>query len=264
MALHPGAVLALLRELRVGASSEGPLVVEGPPALAESLRRDLAQGARPGAVRGGSPKGAEAFVLVLAGSVGEQEEEQLKLAHRNGVPTIAVLAGPGLEPRVPYVLATDVVSVQPGAGFPVEELAAVIAGRLAEKGSALAARVPVLRPAVSKQLVDTFSRRAAVVGAAVFIPGADHPVLALGQLRMVLRLAETHGVEIDRGRIPEIIGVIGAGYAWRGLARQALRYVPVAGFGVRATVAYTGTRAIGEAATRYFADRSPPSASPKA
>ena len=252
MALHPGAIFALLKELRVSASSGGGLVVEGPPALVESLRRDLAQGARPGAVRGGSPAGADAFVLVLAAPPGKEEEAQLKLANRNGVPAIVVLAGPELEPRVPYVLATDVVRVPAGEGFPIHEIASVLAGRLAEKGSPLAARVPVLRPAVSKHLVDTFSRRAAVIGAAVFIPGADHPVLAIGQLRMVFRLAEAHGIEIDRNRIPEILGVIGAGYAWRGMARQALRYVPVAGFGVRATFAYTGTRAIGEAAVRYF------------
>jgi uncharacterized protein (DUF697 family) len=252
MALHAGTIFALLKELRVSASSPGPLAVEGPAALAEALRRDLAQGARPGSVRSGSPVGAEAFVLVLAGPPGAQEEEQLKRAHRHGVPAIAVLAGPELDPRVPYVLATDVVRVPAGEGFPVHEIAAAVAARVAEKGSALAARVPLLRPAVSKHLVDTFSRRAAIVGAAVFIPGADHPVLAIGQLRMVMRLAEAHGVELDRSRLPEILGVIGAGYAWRGMARQALRYVPVAGFGVRATFAYSGTRAIGEAATRYF------------
>lgn len=258
MALRPGAVYGLLKELRVSASATGPLVVEGPPALADSLRREFLRDARPGAVRGGSPDGAAAFVLVLAGPVGEEQEEQLKRAHRKGVPTIAVLAGPGLDPRVPFVQATDVVPVPAGAGFPVEEIAEALAGRLAEKGSALAARVPVLRPAVCKRLIDTFSRRNALVGAAVFLPGADHPVIALGQLRMMLRLAEAHGIEVDRQRLPEILGVIGAGYAWRGLARQALRYVPVAGFGVRATFAYTGTRAIGEAAMRYFAAQGRP------
>jgi uncharacterized protein (DUF697 family) len=252
VALHPGAVYGLLKEFRVAASRVGPLVVEGPPALAESLRRELAQGARPGAVRGGSPEGAHAFVLVVAGPVGEHEEEQLKLAHRRGVPTIAVLAGPGLDPRVPYVPATSVVRVTAGAGFPLNEIAEALAARLAEKGSSLAARVPVLRPAVCKRLIDTFSRRNAMVGAAVFVPGADHPVIALGQLRMVLRLAEAHGIDVDRRRLPEILAVIGSGYAWRGLARQALRYVPIAGFGVRAGVAYAGTRTIGEAAMRYF------------
>lgn len=253
MALHPGAVWSLLKELRVSAEEEGPLVVAGPPALAEALRRELGRDAVPGSVRSGAPEGAQAFVLVVAGPVGAEEEELLKRAHRDAVPTVAVLAGPGLDPRVPHVLATDIVEVRAGAGFPVDEIAAVLAGRLAERGASLAARVPALREAVCDQLIDSFSRRAALVGAAVFVPGADFPVITLAQLRMVLRLAEAHGVEVGRERLPEILGVIGSGYALRGFARNALRYVPVAGFAVRAGVAYTGTRAIGEAAVRYFA-----------
>ncbi|MEX2646932.1 MAG: DUF697 domain-containing protein [Gaiellaceae bacterium] len=188
-----------------------------------------------------------------SGRGGPDEEELLKRAHRDGVPTVAVLAGPGLDPRAPYVLATAVVEVPAGAGFPVEQIAAALAARLAERGASLAARVPALRDAVCEQLIDTFSRRAALVGAAVFVPGADFPAITLAQLRLVLRLAEAHGIEVGRERLPEILGVIGSGYAFRGLARNALRYVPVAGFAVRAGVAYTGTRALGEAAVRYFA-----------
>ena len=253
MALHPGAVWGLLKELRISAADEGPLVVEGPAALAETLRRELGRDAAPGSVRGGSPRGAGAFVLVVGGPVGPEQEELLKLAHRDGVPAVAVLAGPGLDPRVPYVLATDVVEVPAAAGFPVDEIAKVLAGRLAERGAPLAARVPALRDAVCEQLVESFSRRAALVGAAVFVPGADFPVITLAQLRMVLRIAQAHGVEVSRERLPEILGVVGAGYAFRGVARNALRYVPVAGFAVRAGIAYTGTRAVGEAAVRYFA-----------
>jgi uncharacterized protein (DUF697 family) len=185
--------------------------------------------------------------------VGPEQEELLKLAHREGVPAVAVLAGPGLDPRVPYVLATDVVAVPAAAGFPVEEIAKALAARLAERGASLAARVPMLRDAVCEQLIESFSRRAALVGAAVFVPGADFPVITLAQLRMVLRIAQAHGVEVGRERLPEILGVVGAGYAFRGVARNALRYVPVAGFAVRAGIAYTGTRAVGEAAVRYFA-----------
>jgi uncharacterized protein (DUF697 family) len=253
VALHPGAVWGLLKELRVSAEDERPLVVEGPPALAEALRRELGRDAAPGAVRGGSPGEAQAFVLVVAGPVGSGEEEQLKAAHRNGVPTVAVLAGPGLEPRVPYVLATDVVEVPAGAGFPLEEIAAALAARLEERGPSLAARVPALRHAVCEQLIETFSRRAALIGAAVFVPGADYPAITLAQLRLVLRLGQAHGIEVGRERLPEILGVIGGGFAFRSLARTALRYVPVAGFAVRAGVAYAGTRAVGEAAVRYFA-----------
>ena len=253
MALHPGAIYGLLKELRVAAEEEGPLVVEGPAALADALRRELGRGAAPGAVRGGSPEEGDAFVFVLAGPVGGEDEERLKLAHRKGVPTVAVLAGPGLEPRVPYVLASDVVTVPAGSGFPVDEIARVVANRLGERGTSLAERVPVLRRAVCDELIETFSRRAAVVGAAVFVPGADFPVITLAQMRMVLRIAAAHGVEVDRQRLPEILAVLGGGYAFRGLARRLLGAVPVAGFAVRAAVAYGGTRALGEAAVRYFA-----------
>jgi uncharacterized protein (DUF697 family) len=253
MGIRPGAVYGLLRELRIAAEEEGPLVVEGPPALAEALRRELSRGAAPGAVRGGSPEGAEAFVCVLAGQVTEQEEERLKLAHRKRVPTVAVLAGPGLEPRVPYVLASDVVRIPAGSGFPVDEIARVAANRLGERGTSLAARVPVLRQAVCEELIETFSRRSAIIGAAVFIPGADFPVITLAQMRMVLRIAAAHGVKVDQQRLPEILGVLAGGYAFRGLARRLLGVVPVAGFAVRAAVAYAGTRALGEAAVRYFA-----------
>ena len=114
---------------------------------------------------------------------------------------------------------------------------------------------PVLREAICERLIELFSRRNAAVGAAIFVPGADFPAITLGQLRLVLRLAAAHGIEIDRERLPEILGVVGSGYAFRGLARQALRYLPVAGFVVRGAVAYAGTRAIGEAAVRYFSSQ---------
>jgi len=45
-------------------------------------------------------------------------------------------------------------------------------------------------------------------------------------------------------------GPVGAGIL---AARATTRFVPFAAFGVRGGVAYGGTRAIGEAARRYFA-----------
>jgi uncharacterized protein (DUF697 family) len=236
----------------VAAAADGSLVVEGAPALAETLRRELARGARPGAVRGGSAEGADALVYVLAAAPTAEDEERLKQARRKRVPVVAVLAGPELDPRVPYVFATDVVRVPAGTGFPIEEIARAVAHRLGEEGTALAARAPVLRRAICEELVETFSRRNGLLGAAVFIPGADFPVITLGQLRMVLRIAAAHGVDVDKQRVPEVLAVIGSGYAFRGLARRALGAVPVMGWAVRAVVAYTGTRALGEAAIRYF------------
>jgi len=87
----------------------------------------------------------------------------------------------------------------------------------------------------------------------VFIPGADFPVLTLNQLRLVLRLGAAHGVAIDQSRLPEIAGTVVAGLGFRTVARQLLGAAPVAGWLVKGAVAYGGTRAVGEAARRYFA-----------
>ena len=91
--------------------------------------------------------------------------------------------------------------------------------------------------------------------AAVFIPGADFPVLTLNQLRLVLRIGLAYGVEIDAQRWPEILSVIVSGIGFRAIARQLLGSVPFAGWAVKGGVAYAGTRAVGEAAVRYFEAR---------
>jgi uncharacterized protein (DUF697 family) len=80
-------------------------------------------------------------------------------------------------------------------------------------------------------------------------------VLTMNQLRLVLRIGAAHGVAIDNERVPEILGVIGSGLAFRAAARQALGFVPVAGWAVKGGVAYAGTRALGEAAVKYFEAR---------
>ena len=249
--LQPLAVWGVLRDLRATAENAGPLVVGG--ALAEQLGRELSHGAAPGAVRtAGSVEGASVLVRVLAGAPSEEDERELRAASRAGVPVVAVqTARESFD--VPYVLATDVVACSPGAGFPVEALARVIAGRLGDDAIGLAARVPALRDAVTEALVERFSRQNGIAGVAIFIPGADFPVLTLNQIRLVLRLAAAHGVELDQSRVPEVLATVGAGLGFRTLARTLLGIVPVAGWAVRGAVAYGGTRALGEAAKRYFA-----------
>jgi uncharacterized protein (DUF697 family) len=110
----------------------------------------------------------------------------------------------------------------------------------------------VLREPVCDGLVERFSRQNGVIGAAFFVPGADFAVLTLNQIRLVLRLAAAHGVEIDQSRLPEVLATVGAGLGFRALARQAVGLVPVAGWALKGGIAYAGTRALGEAAQRYF------------
>ena len=258
--LPPAAVYGLLRELQASAQDEQRLLVGGARELAAVLRRDLTRGGVASAVGEQGPlEDAAALVYVIAGDVDEDDERALREAHRTGVPIACALAGPvAAKPaEIPYVLATDVVRVPSGAGFPVDEIARVLARMLGEKATPLAARLPVLRDAVCNDLIARFSRQNAVLGAAVFVPGADMPVLTLNQIRLVLRIADAYGFEIDRERLPEVLGVIGSGFGFRAVARQALGAVPLAGWALKGAIAYGGTRALGEAARRYFERRAP-------
>jgi uncharacterized protein (DUF697 family) len=253
--LHPLTVLSLVRELKAAAENQGPLCVDGAPALADALRKELMHGGDPPAVRAGLSPDAEALVYVLAEAATDADERTLAAAHRARVPIVAVLAGPELEPHVPFVLATDIVRVPAASGFPVDEIARALAHRLGERGTSLAARLPVLRDAVCRELIESVSRKAGLIGAAVWVPGADMPAITIAQLRLVLRIAAAHGVEVGQERVPEVVAVVGGGFGFRAVARRLLARMPVPGWGIRAAVAYAGTRAIGEAALRLYGER---------
>ena len=255
--LAPLAVFNLLKELRESTKDRKPLVVGGARSLAEALRRELVRGGDAAAVREaslGALDGAAALVYVLAGEVTEEDERALRAADMANVPAIAL--GPDPTTPVPYVLATDVIPLAPGEGFPIHELAKMLGGKADEEATALAARLPVLRRGVAEALVGRVARQNAIVGAAVFIPGMDFPVLTLNQLRLVLRIAVAYGYDVDQQRVPEILGVVASAIGFRALARSALGAVPVAGWAVKGGVAYAGTKAVGEAAIKYFEARS--------
>lgn len=247
LTLTPLSIVSLLRELRRGAGDPRPLAVAGASELVPLLARELRAGGDAGAVVEG--RFEDAAVLIW---IGAPDEDTLRAASRRGVPIIAVTEAE----TVPYVLATDLVRVPPGAGFPVEEIAAAVARRLGEDSTSLAARLPALRDAVCEELILAFSKRNGLIAAAVFIPGVDMPLLTLNQVRLVLRIGLAHGQEMDNVRALELLGVVGAGFGFRAVARELLNVVPIGGWAVKGAVAYTGTRAVGEAALRYFEARS--------
>lgn len=243
-----GVVYGLVKEL--SKAQDRPLLVLG--ALAEQLARELAAGGDAQAVRtGGPPQDVEALVYILGGAVTEEDQRVLKLARRARVPTIVVAAGRDVPERVPFVLATDVVRAEPGRGFPIDAIAFAIARKLGENGTSLARHLPVLRPAVCKTLIETFARKNGLVGVAVFIPGVDFPLLTANQLRLVLRICAAHGLEVDKQRAPEIVTTIAAGLGARAIARELVGAVPVAGWLLKGALAYTATKALGEATVRY-------------
>jgi uncharacterized protein (DUF697 family) len=260
--LHPAAVYGVVKEIKTATEDLSPLLVAGAPGPAGRLVGALGEGGDPSALRDLSGKevtkydlqGAALLVYVVEGEKPTAEDEEiLKLADRNDVEAVCLLVGARSQPvDVPYVPATSAVAVPPGQPIPVGRVAELIASLTEESGYGLAARLPVIRAAVIAAIVRRFSRQNGILGAAIFVPGADFPVLTLNQLRMIFRIAAAYGEEIDRERLPEILAVVGAGLGFRTMAREALGFVPGLGWAIKGGVAYVGTKALGKAATAYF------------
>jgi len=249
--LAPLALYELVKEERKGAGHRRPIAIGGADELVAELAKAFRAGGDAGAV---VEQGAAARAAALVW-LGPPDEGVLRTASRAGVPIVGVSEGGGL----PYVLDTDLVSLVPGRPLPVGEIVRRLARVLGTDGVGLAARLPVLREAVIDELIRSSSRRNGLIGAAVFVPGVDLPVLLLNQLRLVLRIALAHGHELDASRLPEVLAVVGAGFGFRSVARELLDLVPVAGWVLKGGVAYGGTKAIGEAARKRFASWPPPS-----
>jgi len=251
--IKPIVIFQLVNSLRK--TTDKPMLVAGQ--LADVLARELRAGGDAWAVRtGGAPVDVEAVVYVVGDEITEEDEQVLKAAHRARVPTIVVAAGREAPARIPFVLATDVVRVPTGSGFPVDRIAHVLMHKLGEEGSSLARHLPVLRRPFCAEMTASFARKNGIIGVAVFVPGADLPILTVNQIRLVLRICAAYGLEIDGQRAPEIAATIGAGFGFRTVARELLGAIPFAGWLLKGAIAYAGTRALGEAAVRYAEARS--------
>jgi uncharacterized protein (DUF697 family) len=243
--LAVGPVIAALRDVRRGANdAPRPIVVDGARTLVPLVAEGLREGGDATLVREGGDLG-QAAALVW---VGEPDEGRLREAARAKLPIVGLSDGQSL----PYVLDTDLVVAAPGRPVPTDQLAARLAARLGESGSALAARLPVLREALVDELIRRFARKNGLIGVAVWMPGVDMPILTINQIRLVLRIALAHGYRIDAQRLPDVLGVVGAGLGFRAIARQLLTLIPFAGWATRGAIAYAGTRAVGEAARRRY------------
>jgi uncharacterized protein (DUF697 family) len=140
----------------------------------------------------------------------------------------------------------------PDAGLIAKAIMPAVVKKLAKKEVSLALKLPAFRDEVVKSIIAETARRNALIGVAVFVPGADMPLLTFNQVRMVMRMAAAYGEELTAKRLNEILAVIGSGLVLRAAARQLLGLVPVAGWAVKGSIAYGGTYAMGEAAKKYF------------
>lgn len=251
--LSPQALLHLAKEQRALESEEiGPLVLSGARRPVTTLARELGKGAAPGSVvQGEDLESAAALVYFLRGKPKKDDLRQLRAAGKARVPVICVRIG-GEPGPLPNVLATDVIELEGGQPAPVDEIARLLARRLESRAPALAARIPALRSGVCNELIQSSARRASAIGAATLVRAPDLPALFLEQARLVLRLGHAHDRRLDAKRGAEIALVLAAGLGLRRLARKIRHETFVPAWAMQSSIAYGGTKALGEAARLFF------------
>lgn len=122
----------------------------------------------------------------------------------------------------------------------------------AAKKLAFAMAFPFARRPLALDAVRSTSLQNAGIGAVMFIPGADMPVMTLNQMKMLLQIAAAYGCPMTIQRAKELAAVVGGAFACRTVAREVAGLVPGLGWAVKAAVGYAGTEAMGRAAIEYF------------
>ncbi|HYO29469.1 MAG TPA: hypothetical protein VER37_02715 [Thermomicrobiales bacterium] len=139
--------------------------------------------------------------------------------------------------------------------------------RLPERAPAIGRAFPTMRAAAAKAIIDETAMANAQFALVSNIPaiipvigsiaaaGADFIVLTKNQVMMIYKLAAVSGRNLDDqiGIIQEIVPVVGAGFAWRSLARGVASMVPfAAGTLPKVAIAFAGTLVMGRAAEFYY------------
>lgn len=121
-----------------------------------------------------------------------------------------------------------------------------------EAAAALSLTLPSVRRAYCDHVILANAAQNGAIGVVVIIPGADMPAMTANQIRMVLKIAAAYGEELGLDRALEILSIVGTGFVFRALARQALDLVPGFGWALKGAVGFSGTVALGQAAIAYF------------
>lgn len=121
-----------------------------------------------------------------------------------------------------------------------------------DKKLAFALAFPFVRRPLSTDAVNATALQNAGIGAVVFIPGADMPVMTLNQAKMLLQIAAAYGQPLNVERVKELAAVVGGAFLCRNIARQFAGLVPGLGWAVKAAIGFAGTEAMGRAAIEYF------------
>lgn len=269
--LKPLKVAKLVGEVRSQADEPGRLLVVGEDTgsvkgVGDTLGQGAAAAARhlvQTAVFDGSGMASiradGADVVIVVAPTGELTSQWLRtgltqLAASGSRLVLVLSRAPGVEVSVPAagIGPKQVVCIAPDGRLPTEVLAEAVVEAAGDDAVALAAKLPSLREASCRQVIRRTARQNSLIGALFFLPGTDMPVMTLNEARMVLRIAASYGEDIGTERALEILSVVGGGFGFRAIARQALNLLPGPSWVIKSGVAYGGTVAVGRAAMAYF------------
>ena len=254
--LNPLGVWGVFRELR-SAAEDTPAARRQRRRSRSSSRRSSRHGGAPGVVRVGGRRRGRGRRSCACSPARRARRTSASCARRTGpaCPSSAVQTGTRDVRRALRASRPTSSRARPAPASPSRSSRRVLAGAARRRrDSGLAARLPVLREAVCDALIERFSRQNGIIGvvdlhAGRRLPGADAEpdparAAARGRARRRARPEPAARGARDRRRGLRLP------HASRG---RLLGSVPFAGWAVKGGDRLRGTRALGEAARRYFA-----------
>ena len=163
------------------------------------------------------------------------------------IPSADIVAPEGTEDGLEPIVLND--ANIPELKLRMGEWIIQVAG---DKRLAFATAFPFVCRPLGVDAVNLTALENAAIGAFLFIPGADMPIMTLNQAKMLLQIAAAYGQPMTTERAKELAVVVAGGFACRTAARNLVGLVPMVGPAIKASIGYAGTQAMGRAAIEYF------------
>jgi uncharacterized protein (DUF697 family) len=156
---------------------------------------------------------------------------------------------------------------QAGEDDPVEQLRAEVTNQVSELAPAFGRHYAAWRTAAVKAIIDETSKANAQFALVSNVPAvipllgglvaasADLIVLTKNQVMMAYKIAAAHDRNLgdQMAIIRELTPVVGAGFLWRTIAREAASFIPLAAGTIpKVAIAFAGTIAAGRAVDYYY------------
>lgn len=117
---------------------------------------------------------------------------------------------------------------------PLEQLGTWIVQNVPSKRLSLAPGLSVHTSSTGRRACQADDIQNGAIGLVFFVPGADMPLIALNQAKMVLQIAAVYGKEMSKERLGEVLAVMAGGFGCRAVARQLVAACAHAGLGHQA------------------------------